>query len=111
MPLIRNVDAAIDLLDWKYPKRLPRIRFLSGDLGMDDPNVREKLHRAGIATVGIPNSIEPIPKVPSPEMIEEVLHTPLLGEKQHTTQIKTACAYKVGLSLKGSSPIVPTQVS
>jgi len=95
MPLVRNVDAAIDLLDWKYPKRIPRIRSLCGDLGMDDPNVREKLHQAGIATVGIPTSIEPIPKVPSPEMILEVLHTPGLGEKQNTTRIKTAyaCAY------------------
>ncbi len=95
MPLVHNVDAAIDLLDWKYPKRIPAIRSLCGDLGMNDPNVREMLHQTGIATVGIPTSIEPIPKVPSPEMILEVLHTPLLGEKQNTTQIKTAyaCAY------------------
>ncbi len=95
MPLVCNVDAAIDLLDWKYPKRIPLIRSLSGDLGMDDPNVREKLHQRGTATVGIPTSIEPIPKVPSPEMILEVLHTPGLAEKQNTTQIKTAyaCAY------------------
>lgn len=95
MPLVHNVDAAIDLLDWKYPKRIPAIRSLCGDLGMNDPNVREMLHQTGIATVGIPTSIEPIPKVPSPEMILEVLHTPGLGEKQNTTQIKIAyaCAY------------------
>ncbi|MDP6036979.1 MAG: hypothetical protein QGG64_00355 [Candidatus Latescibacteria bacterium] len=95
MPLVHNADIAIDLLDWKYPKPIPRIRSLCGDLGMNDPNVRKELHQTGIATVGIPTSIEQIPKVPSPEMIEEVLHTPGLGEKQNATQIKIAyaCAY------------------
>ena len=95
MPLIQTVDAAIDRLDWNYPKRIPRLRSLSGDLGMDDPNVREKLHQRDLATVGIPTSIEPIPKVPLPEMIQEVLNTPLLGEKQNAPQIKIAyaCAY------------------
>jgi len=95
MPLVQTVDGAIGLRDWKYPKRKPVIRSLSGDLGLDDPNVREHLHTKGIATVGIPHSIEPIPKVPTPEMIEEVLHTPGLGEKQNTTQITIAqaCAY------------------
>ena len=61
------MDAAIDRLDWNYPQRIPRLRSLSGDLGMDDPNVREKLHQRDLATVGIPTSIEPISKVPLPE--------------------------------------------
>ena len=56
MPLIQTVDAAIDRLDWNYPQRIPRLRSLSGDLGMDDPNVREKLHQRGLAPVGIPTS-------------------------------------------------------
>lgn len=95
MPLIHRVEAAIDRLDWNYPKRIPLIRSLSGDLGMNDPTLREKLHQRGIATVGIPTSIEPIPKVPPPERIQQVLNTPLLGEKQNATQIKIAyaCAY------------------
>lgn len=95
MPLVHHVEAAIDRLDRKYPQRKPVLRSLSGDLGMNDPNVRERLHQRGIATVGIPTSIQPIPKVPSPEMIQEVLDTPRLGEKQNATQIKTAyaCAY------------------
>jgi len=95
MPLVHNVEMAIDPLDWIYPKRTPRIRSLSGDLGMNDPNVRENLHKKGIATVGIPTSIEPIPKVPDTGMIQKVLDTPILGEMQNITQIKTAyiCAH------------------
>ena len=69
MPLIDKVDAAIDRLTWTYPRRRPSIRSLAGDLWMNDPKVREKLHNKGITTVGIPNTIEPIPKVPTPSMI------------------------------------------
>ena len=77
MPLVQTVGTAIDLLDWTYPKRTPRIRSLCGDLGMNNPKVRAELHQEGIATVGIPTSIEPIPKVPTPEMIDDVLNTPI----------------------------------
>jgi hypothetical protein len=95
MPLVHNVDAAIDLLDWKYPRRIPRIRSLSGDLGMNTPQVRDKLHTRGIVTVGIPRSVEPIPKVPTSEMIKTELDTPGLKEKQSATQIEIAyaCGY------------------
>ncbi len=95
MPLVQNVNAAIELLDWKFPKRIPRIRSLSGDLGMDDPRVREDLHTEGIVTVGIPRSVEPIPKVPTPEMIKADLQTPGLTGKQCKTQMETAyaCGY------------------
>lgn len=95
MPLVHRVDAAIDGLDGEYPPRNPVLRSLTGDLGMNDPHLREQLHARGITTVGIPTSIEPIPKVPTPEMLQEVLQTPLLGEQQNATQIKTAyaCAY------------------
>ena len=95
MPLVQTVDAAINLLDRKYPKRKPVIRSLSGDLGMDDPGVREKLHIRGIATVGIPRCVEPIPKVPTSEMIQAALDTPGLEEIQSATQIEIAytCGY------------------
>ena len=95
MPLVEKADDAIDRLERESPKRRPSIRSLAGDLGLDDPGVRAELHSRGISTVGIPNSIEPIPKVPTPKMIQEVLDIPLLGEKQNATQIKIAyaCAY------------------
>ena len=62
---------------------------------MHDPKVREKLHNKGITTVGIPNTIEPIPKVPTPSMIQAILNTPILNENQNATQIKIAyaCGY------------------
>ncbi len=95
MPLVQTVETAIHRIDWKYPRRKPRIRSLCGDCGLDNPNVRKDLHQKGITTLGIPTSADPIPKVPSPEMIKEVLDTPILGAQQNTTQIKTAyaCAY------------------
>ncbi len=95
LPLVQTVDGAIDLLDFAYQRRKPLIRSLAGDLGLDDPNLRNQLHFRGIATLGIPSSIAPIPKVPTPEMIKEALHIPGLEEKQNATQIKIAhaCAY------------------
>ncbi len=95
LPLVQTVEGAIDLLDFAYPRRKPLIRSLAGDLGLDDPTLRNQLHSRGIATLGIPRSIEPIPKVPTPKMIEEALHIPGLEEKQNATQIKIAhaCAY------------------
>ena len=95
MPLIDKVDIAIDRLTWTHPRRRPSIRSLAGDLGINDPEVRETLHGKGISTVGIPNTIEPIPKVPTPEMIQAVLNIPILNENQNATQIKIAyaCGY------------------
>lgn len=94
IPFVQRVDAAIDLFKGKHPRRKPRIRSLAGDLGLDDPNVRASLHQSGITTLGIPRSVEPIPKVPTPQMIEDVQN--ILGlEKQSTTQIEIAyaCGY------------------
>ena len=95
MPLIDKVDTAIDRLTRTHPRRRPSIRSLAGDLGINDPDVREKLHEKGISTVGIPNTIEPIPKVPTPEMIQAVLNIPVLNENQNATRIKIAyaCGY------------------
>jgi len=95
LPLVQKVDAAIDLLDRKHPRRKPRMRSLAGDFGLDDPNLRATLHQRGITTVGIPHSVEPIPKVPTPQLVEEALETPGLEGKQSATQIKTAyaCGY------------------
>ena len=95
MPLIDKVDTALDRRTWTHPRRRPSIRSLAGDLGMNDPGVREKLHKKGISTVGIPTTIEPIPQVPTAEMIQAVLNTPILNENQNATQIKIAyaCGY------------------
>lgn len=91
LPLVQNVEKAIDLLRWKHPGRKPRIRSLAGDLGIDDQNVREALHNKGITTLGIPHSVEPLPKIPTHQMIQQVQEITGL-EKQSATQIKNACA-------------------
>lgn len=94
LPLVERVEAAIGLLQRKPPRRKPRIRSLSADLGVDDPDVREALHSRGITTVGIPHTIQPIPKVPTCEMIQDVQDISGL-EKQSATQIEIAyaCGY------------------
>jgi len=92
LPLVHTVEAAIDLLDRKHPRTKPRIRSVAGDFGLHDQTLRTELHRRGIATVGIPHSVEPIPKVPTPQMIEQALEIPGLEGKQSATQIKTAYA-------------------
>ena len=94
IPLVQRVEAAIDLFKRKYQRRKLRIRSLAGDLGVDDPNVRASLHQRGITTVGIPRSVEPIPKVPTSQMIEHVQNIPGL-ETQSATQIQIAyaCGY------------------
>jgi AraC-like DNA-binding protein len=114
MPLVQRVDATLALLERKHPKRKPRIQSLAGDLGLDDPNVRAGLHQKGITTVGIPHSVEPIPKVPISQMIKEVQHIPGL-EQQSTTQIEIAyaCGYSrpfvegliTTLICRGATPI------
>jgi len=91
LPLVGSVDAAIALLERKHPRRKPQIRSLSGDLALADPDVREALHSRGITTVGIPHTIEPISKVATPQMIQEVQDIPGL-EKHSATQIQMACA-------------------
>ena len=108
LPLVRSVEAAIALLERKHPRRKPQIRSLSGDLALDDPDVREPLHSRGITTVGIPHTIEPIPKIPTPQMIQEVHKTAGL-EKQSTTQIKNA--YACGYSRPFVEGLITTFIS
>lgn len=90
-PLVQKVEGAIALLDRKHPRHKPGIRSLSGDLALNDQNVRAALHAKGITTLGVPHAVEPIPKVPTPQLIQDVQDIPGL-EKQSTTQIKIACA-------------------
>jgi hypothetical protein len=39
------------------------------DLTLNDASLREALHQQGILTVGIPNTVEPLPASPTPEDI------------------------------------------
>ena len=92
MPLVEKVDQALEKLDWIHPRRLPTIRSIAGDLGWNDPQVRAQLHRRGILTEGIPQTIDPLPQQPTPEDIQRIQHTPDLKGTPSATQIKIACA-------------------
>jgi len=54
------------------------------------------LHRLGILTVGIPDSLLPLPKVPTPEQVEHALQNPDLNDQANATQV--AIAYTCGYS-------------
>jgi len=102
LPLLDNVDKAIARL--MGPKR-PAIHSLAGDLGVNDPVLRQALHERGILTVGIPKTIEPINPKPSPEQILAVLNEASLNRQRtpHQVQLACACGY--------SRPVVESHIA
>jgi len=89
IPLLDNVQQAIDRL--RGPKR-PAIHSLAGDLGVNDPVLRQALHERGILTVGIPETIKPINPAPSPEAILAALNKAGLNRQRTPYQVQLACA-------------------
>lgn len=89
IPLLDKVDQAIDRI--RGPKR-PAIHSLAGDLGVNDPVLRQALHERGILTVGIPETIEPMNPTPSPEAILAVLNQAGLNRQRTPHQVQLACA-------------------
>jgi hypothetical protein len=89
VPLLDKVQNAIARL--RGPQR-PSIQSLAGDLGVNDPLLRQALHARGMLTVGIPESIEPINPTPSPEEILAVLNKADLNRKRTPHQVHLACA-------------------
>jgi hypothetical protein len=102
LPLLDNVKKAIERLPG--PKR-PAIHSLAGDLGVNDPVLRQALHERGILTVGIPKTIAPIDPTPSPEAILAVLNEAGLNRKRtpHQVQLACACGY--------SRPVVESHIA
>ena len=89
LPLLDNVDKAIARL--MGPKR-PSIHSLAGDLGVNDPVLRQALHARGMRTVGIPKTIEPLNPKPSPEQMLAVLNAASLNRQRTPHQVQLACA-------------------
>lgn len=102
LPLLDNVNKAIERLTG--PKR-PTIHSLAGDLGVNDPGLRQALHARGILTVGIPETIEPMNPTPSPEEILAVLNAAGLNRQRtpHQVQLACACGY--------SRPVVESHIA
>jgi hypothetical protein len=102
LPLLDKVEKAIARLTgppW------PSIQSLAGDLGVNDPVLRQTLHQRGILSVGIPKTIEPINPQPSPEEILAVLNASGLNRRRtpHQVQLACACGY--------SRPVVESHIA
>jgi hypothetical protein len=89
VPLLANVDKAIARL--RGPKR-PAVHALAGDLGVNDPVLRQTLHERGILSVGIPKTIEPITPHLSPKEILAGLKEAGLHRRRTPHQVQLACA-------------------
>jgi hypothetical protein len=102
VPLIAKVQYALEQVSG-HP--MPAIPSLAGDLALNDPKLREALHSRGILTVGIPYTVEPLPPVPTPEDIRQMLTKAGLNHRRppHQVQIACACGY--------SRPIVESLIA
>ena len=89
LPLLDKVEKAIQRLTG--PKR-PSIQSLAGDLGVNDPVLRQALHARGMLSVGIPTTIEPLNPQPSPEEILAVLNEAGFNRMRTPSQVQLACA-------------------
>jgi hypothetical protein len=68
------------------------IHSVAGDLALNDASLRATLHGRGILTVGIPQTVEPLPPAPTPEEIRRMLHEAGLHHKRTPHQVQLACA-------------------
>jgi hypothetical protein len=70
LPLLDKVQSAIGRVS--APQRL-RVHSVAGDLGVNDPALRQTLHARGLLTIGIPKTVAPINPTPTPEEIGAIL--------------------------------------
>jgi hypothetical protein len=101
-PLVNRTQAAIDGMT---SSRKLAIHSVGGDLGLNDPKVRQALHDRGILTVGIPTSVEPINPAPDPEAIAAILAESGLTDRRTAYQVElaSACGY--------SRPVVESHIA
>jgi hypothetical protein len=89
LPLVDQVQTACARVT---TRAAPRIHSLAGDLAVNDPTLRERLHTRGILTVGIPRTVAPLSPPLSPEAIDALLTTTDLHRKRTPRQVQLACA-------------------
>ena len=89
LPLLDKVQAATARVRIG-PKR--HIHSVAGDLGINDPVLRQALHERGILTIGLPKTIEPITPHPSAQDVFDILQTAGLHRKRTPHQVHLACA-------------------
>jgi hypothetical protein len=89
LPLIDKVQKATARVR-TGPKR--HIHSVAGDLGINDPVLRQALHERCILTVGIPKTIEPLDPNPSAQDVLDILNEAGLNRKRTPHQVHIACA-------------------
>ena len=89
LPLIEKVEQAIGRVQ-QSPNR--SIHSLAGDLGINDPVLRQALHARHILSVGIPKTVEPINPHPSAQEVLDILNEADLNRKRTPYQVQLACA-------------------
>jgi len=89
LPLVAQAQQALSHVPTHPP---PTIHSLAGDLAVNDPMLRARLHAQGILTVGIPRTVEPLSPTPAPEAVHELLSAANLHRKRTPCQVQLACA-------------------
>ena len=89
VPLLDKVQTAIERT--RSPKRHP-VHSVAGDLGLNDPTVRQTLHQRGILTLGIPTTVEPRNPQPTAEESRALLTAAGLTRQRTPAQVRLACA-------------------
>ena len=101
-PLVDQTQGAIERM--KRPRKLA-IHSVGGDMGFNDPKVRQALRERGILSVGIPKTIDPINPQPDPEEIAAILAQEGLADQRtsHQVELASACGY--------SRPVVESHIA
>ena len=92
LPLLDPVQQAIQAMT---RRRKPRIQSVAADLAFRPAHLRAQLHERGCLTVGIPSTLEPVPKTPTPQMIADARQHLPRPQRPSDTQVKIAyaCGY------------------
>jgi hypothetical protein len=88
-PLVDNVAQALARV---RTRPTPAIHALAGDLALKDVSVREALQARGMLTVGIPNTVDPLPSSPTPEDVLQSVDEADVHHRRTPSQVHLACA-------------------
>lgn len=93
MPLLEQTQQAIDQLP--YPHK-PAIHSVAADLSFRAKDLRRQLNQRGILAVGIPQTTDPVPSLPAPEMVEAQQQEETFPRPPSTRQVEIAyaCGYR-----------------
>jgi hypothetical protein len=101
-PLLDQVQAAPTRT--QHARKHP-LHSVAGELGLNDPVLRQDLHARGLLTVGLPKTIEPMHPNPSAQEILDRLNEAGLHRTRTPFQVHLACASGY------SRPVVESQIA